>query len=249
MQSSLVPAGGFLSPGAWRSPGLHSSPASRPEWSMELLTSSYTEDQLLEQPFLTYSVGAETESYSHQPGQPQHFPDTEHHFHHQQHQETQQFWEGCTASLEEVQSAVFSSPVIEIQRLDGGGGEVGGSELILQEEQEVTSTESAGRRRREKKCKKKSSYKHVPHSEKPAHLVAKRNARERRRVEAVNAAFLKLRRAIPVDNKRGKRVSKVKILTRAIDYILNMKDAINQHDGLPQHVIYHDKDDDHLFAF
>ena len=118
-----------------------------------------------------------------------------------------------------------------------------------EEEQEVTSTESAGRRRREKKSKKKSSYKHVPHSEKPAHLVAKRNARERRRVEAVNAAFLKLRRAIPVDNKRGKRVSKVKILTRAIDYILNMKDAINQHDGLPQHVIYHDKDDDHLFAF
>ena len=113
----------------------------------------------------------------------------------------------------------------------------------------MTSTESAGRRRREKKSKKKSSYKHVPHSEKPAHLVAKRNARERRRVEAVNAAFLKLRRAIPVDNKRGKRVSKVKILTRAIDYILNMKDAINQHDGLPQHVIYHDKDDDHLFAF
>ena len=227
---------------------------------MELLASSYTEEQLLEQPFLlaessviTYSVASsDTENYSHH--QPQHYPDPdhyEHHQQHQQHQQPQQFWEGCTASLEEVQSAVFSSPVIEIQRLDGGGGG-GGSDLILQEEeeeQEVTSTESAGRRRREKKCKKKSSYKHVPHSEKPAHLVAKRNARERRRVEAVNAAFLKLRRAIPVDNKRGKRVSKVKILTRAIDYILNMKDAINQHDGLPQHVIYHDKDDDHLFAF
>ena len=206
---------------------------------MELLGSSYSEEQLLEQPFLL--AESSVMSYSGQ------YPDTEHY------QPHHQFWEGCTASLEEVQSAVFSSPVIQIQRLDGGGGGGGGgSDLILQEEeeeQEVTSTESAGGRRREKKSKKKSSYKHVPHSEKPAHLVAKRNARERRRVEAVNAAFLKLRRAIPVDNKRGKRVSKVKILTRAIDYILNMKDAINQHDGLPQHVIYHDKDDDHLFAF
>ena len=113
----------------------------------------------------------------------------------------------------------------------------------------MSGTENSGRRqRREKKCKKKSAYKHVPHSEKPAHLVAKRNARERRRVEAVNTAFLTLRKAIPLDNKRGKRVSKVKILQRAIDYILNMKDAINQHDGLHSHV-YDDKDDDHLFAF
>ena len=29
----------------------------------------------------------------------------------------------------------------------------------------------------------KSTYKHVPHREKPAHLVARRNARERRRVQ------------------------------------------------------------------
>ena len=43
-----------------------------------------------------------------------------------------------------------------------------------------------------RKGKKKSAYRHVPHSEKPAHLVAKRNARERRRVEAVNAAFVKV---------------------------------------------------------
>ncbi len=36
---------------------------------------------------------------------------------------------------------------------------------------------------------------------KPPHLVAKRNARERRRVHAVNLAFLKLRRAVPFENK------------------------------------------------
>ena len=106
--------------------------------------------------------------------------------------------------------------------------------------------ENAGMAR---KPKKKSTYKHIPHREKPAHLVEKRNARERRRVEAVNGAFLRLRRAVPVDNKRGKRVSKVKILTRAIDYILNMKDAIDNHDGVSSHYVYDDKDDDQLFAF
>lgn len=210
---------------------------------MELLTSSYPEEELLDQPFLlpdnsvmSYEVGREVETFpSPGYGHSQHAPVSyaEENYQHQ----PGQFWQSCTASLEEVNTAVFSSPVIEIQRLDGP------------EEQEVSSTETPGRRRREKKSKKKSAYKHVPHSEKPAHLVAKRNARERRRVEAVNAAFLTLRKAIPVDNKRGKRVSKVKILQRAIDYILNMKDAINQHDGLPAHVIYDDKDDDHLFAF
>ena len=209
---------------------------------MELLPSSYPDQELLDQPFLlpdntviSYEVGREGEAFpSPGYGESQHgsVSYTEENFHHQQEQFS--VWESCTASLEEVQSAVFSPPVIQIQRLD--------------EEQEVSSTETSGRRRREKKSKKKSAYKHVPHSEKPAHLVAKRNARERRRVEAVNTAFLTLRKAIPLDNKRGKRVSKVKILQRAIDYILNMKDAINQHDGLPSHV-YDDKDDDHLFAF
>ncbi len=32
-------------------------------------------------------------------------------------------------------------------------------------------------------------------------VVAKRNARERRRVHAVNMAFVRLRKAIPLDNK------------------------------------------------
>ena len=201
---------------------------------MELLPSTYPDQELLDQPFLLPDntvISYEVTSPGYGESQHGSVSYTEENF---THQDQFSVWESCTASLEEVQSAVFSPPVIQIQRLD--------------EEQEVSSTESSGRRRREKKCKKKSAYKHVPHSEKPAHLVAKRNARERRRVEAVNTAFLTLRKAIPLDNKRGKRVSKVKILQRAIDYILNMKDAINQHDGLPSHV-YDDKDDDHLFAF
>lgn len=52
-----------------------------------------------------------------------------------------------------------------------------------------------------RKRRKKSSYKHVPHAEKPAHLVEKRNARERKRVHAVNLAFVRLRKAMPFENK------------------------------------------------
>ena len=47
----------------------------------------------------------------------------------------------------------------------------------------------------------KSSYKHVPHREKPPHLVERRNARERRRVEAVNNAFARLRKCVPLENR------------------------------------------------
>ena len=65
------------------------------------------------------------------------------------------------------------------------------------------ATSAPGRRQT-----KRSTYKHIPHREKPAHLVARRNARERRRVQAVNGAFIRLRRHIPYGNK-NKRLSKV----------------------------------------
>ena len=83
--------------------------------------------------------------------------------------------------------------------------------------------------RRTVKRSGKSSYKHVPHSEKSPHLVAKRNARERRRVQAVNSAFLRLRKRIPTENKH-KRLSKVKTLKHAIDYIRKLSDMIVAHD-------------------
>ena len=44
-------------------------------------------------------------------------------------------------------------------------------------------------------------YKHIPHSEKPAGVVAKRNARERRRVQTVNQAFVRLSKAVPQSGK------------------------------------------------
>ncbi|KAL3240887.1 hypothetical protein MRX96_021682 [Rhipicephalus microplus] len=75
----------------------------------------------------------------------------------------------------------------------------------------------------------KSAYKHVPHREKPPHLVARRNARERRRVQAVNNAFCRLRKCVPVEN-RAKRLSKVKTLHRAIEYIQALQHLLTEAD-------------------
>ena len=49
--------------------------------------------------------------------------------------------------------------------------------------------------------KRKRGYKHVPHCEKPAQVVEKRNARERKRVQEVNQAFLRLQKALPTSKK------------------------------------------------
>lgn len=43
---------------------------------------------------------------------------------------------------------------------------------------------------------------HVPHKDKLPQAVAKRNARERRRVHAVNMAFVRLRKMVPIQNSR-----------------------------------------------
>lgn len=60
-------------------------------------------------------------------------------------------------------------------------------------------------------------------------VVAKRNARERRRVQAVNGAFSKLRKHIPYEN-RNKRLSKVKTLKIAIEYIHCLQDLLHRVD-------------------
>ncbi|GFS17330.1 achaete-scute-like protein [Elysia marginata] len=76
---------------------------------------------------------------------------------------------------------------------------------------------------------KRNLYKHVPHCLKPAHLVAKRNARERTRVQAVNSAFGKLRKHVPYETKH-KRLSKVKTLRLAIEYIHHLQEMLHNHD-------------------
>lgn len=48
--------------------------------------------------------------------------------------------------------------------------------------------------------------------------IVKRNARERNSVKQVNTAFIQLRQALPIDNRK-KRLSKVRTLRLAIDYI------------------------------
>ena len=49
--------------------------------------------------------------------------------------------------------------------------------------------------------KHKKGYRHVPHRDKPPQIVEKRNERERNRVQAVNQAFLRLRKALPMSKK------------------------------------------------
>ena len=126
--------------------------------------------------------------------------------------------------------------------------------------QEVSTTSSkrlnltASSQKSSRSSRRKSNYKHVPHCEKPPQVVAKRNARERRRVHAVNQAFLQLRKAIPFENKRGKRVSKVRVLQKAIDYINNLHGMVMDFDGIPyqpnEYTYDHSNlNDSSLFAF
>ncbi|GAB6027553.1 hypothetical protein CHUAL_001798 [Chamberlinius hualienensis] len=86
-------------------------------------------------------------------------------------------------------------------------------------------TNSARNKQRKLKNSGKSCYKHIPHKDKPPQVVEKRNARERRRVEAVNSAFARLRKSVPLEN-RNKRVSKVKTLQKAIEYINYLQDVL-----------------------
>ncbi|XP_022111417.1 achaete-scute homolog 1-like [Acanthaster planci] len=63
--------------------------------------------------------------------------------------------------------------------------------------------------------------------EKEPHLVQRRNARERRRVQLVNDGFVRLRRKIPTE-PRNKKLSKVKTLRSAINYILHLQETLNE---------------------
>ncbi|KAL1398948.1 hypothetical protein pipiens_002294 [Culex pipiens pipiens] len=50
-------------------------------------------------------------------------------------------------------------------------------------------------------------------------IIERRNQRERVRVRAVNEAFARLRQMVPATRSAPKRVSKVKTLKRAAEYI------------------------------
>ncbi len=93
---------------------------------------------------------------------------------------------------------------------------------IQQTYQEGSSGSGIGTNLPSNKRKRISKTIYVPHRNKPANIVSRRNARERRRVQAVNNAFKTLRSYIPYEN-RNKRLSKVKTLQKAIDYIHHLQ--------------------------
>jgi len=85
--------------------------------------------------------------------------------------------------------------------------------------------------------KKKAIHrsKHIPHHLRPQHIVERRNKRERRRVQDVNQAFLLLKALLPfdtiIDNKdqlNSTRISKVRTLRTAIDYIEALQNMLNE---------------------
>ena len=73
--------------------------------------------------------------------------------------------------------------------------------------------------------------KHIPHHMQPSHLVQKRNARERKRVDAVNDEFAKLRRLIPLSAATCKRISKENILHFSIAYIRGLQRMLREDDA------------------
>ncbi|OZC11556.1 Helix-loop-helix DNA-binding domain protein [Onchocerca flexuosa] len=70
--------------------------------------------------------------------------------------------------------------------------------------------------------------------ERPPFMVAKRNARERTRVHAVNQAFVALKFHLPAIRSNAKRVSKLKILRAAITYIAALTDLLRGNADFPK---------------
>lgn len=74
--------------------------------------------------------------------------------------------------------------------------------------------------------RKRTAQSRLPAKLKEPAAVARRNARERRRVKMVNDGFLRLRRHVPTDPK-NKKLSKVKTLRLAIEYIHHLQQLLN----------------------
>jgi achaete-scute complex protein len=86
--------------------------------------------------------------------------------------------------------------------------------------------------------KKKSTRrsKHIPHHLRPQHIVERRNRRERLRVQDVNQAFYMLQQLLPSDSnvndvkeQNSSRISKVRTLRKAVDYIEALQQMLDEH--------------------
>ena len=73
--------------------------------------------------------------------------------------------------------------------------------------------------------RKRTAQSRLPAKLKEPAAVARRNARERRRVKMVNDGFLRLRRHVPTEPK-NKKLSKVKTLRLAIEYIDHLQQLL-----------------------
>ncbi|XP_050524897.1 protein lin-32-like isoform X2 [Daktulosphaira vitifoliae] len=91
----------------------------------------------------------------------------------------------------------------------------------------LASTSTNGGQKSGSLKSKGSRSKDTPAGQKPAQVVARRNARERRRVQAVNWAFARLRKVVPLEENKSKRMSKVKTLQLAIEYINQLQGVLS----------------------
>lgn len=84
--------------------------------------------------------------------------------------------------------------------------------------------------------RKRTAQSRLPAKLKEPAAVARRNARERRRVKMVNDGFLRLRRHVPTDPK-NKKLSKVKTLRLAIEYIHHLQQLLHADSNAKQSVL------------
>uniref|UniRef100_A0A915I7Q4 BHLH domain-containing protein n=1 Tax=Romanomermis culicivorax TaxID=13658 RepID=A0A915I7Q4_ROMCU len=82
---------------------------------------------------------------------------------------------------------------------------------------------------------KKSPYKKA--SERPPVSVARRNARERGRVHVVNQMFGLLKNLLPSLKQKTKRVSKLKILKAAMDYMYDLQNVLDNNGVSAPHAV------------
>jgi len=66
----------------------------------------------------------------------------------------------------------------------------------------LSTSTGGGQKAGSSKAKQGGRSKDTPAGQKPAQVVARRNARERRRVQAVNWAFARLRKVVPLEENK-----------------------------------------------
>lgn len=99
----------------------------------------------------------------------------------------------------------------------------------------LSTSTGGGQKAGSSKAKQGGRSKDTPAGQKPAQVVARRNARERRRVQAVNWAFARLRKVVPLEENKSKRMSKVKTLQMAIEYINQLQGVLSLQGQSPLH--------------